>query len=223
MDYDFHSSSCLYHLTYRTIEVGHFMYKYRPIGFLVDNLFDYYSHTIKTVYRIREEPVDKSWTNVSHITGTENCIFYELYVPASTLLLLNGPMERNKTTIYIDKEGPNDYTYRMSPFVETPLNDSSLLGSFSNTTPKKFSLIEYSHDLLNTPVSIVLPNHIYKNGNEILSAAFVLRHLEYTYGSMHNFHMDYTITLVDADINIVYLKDNQYVKFVDGVYYVLTC
>ena len=97
--------------------------------------------------------------------------------------------------------------------------DSYIVRRVNSETPMKpivfedseadFMSIEYKHPLQRNPITIVIPTGMHKIGNEILSPSFVLRFLKYQPSSFH-FDMEYTIHIIDNDVNMFTLKSDQY-------------
>jgi hypothetical protein len=85
----------------------------------------------------------------------------------------------------------------------------------------KFLSIEYrSKDYYMRPIVLELKNEEYLVNNEILSAIFVKRLLEYQI-PYHKFDTDYEIALLDNNLNTVYLKFGEYIKLNKNDYSVL--
>ena len=73
-----------------------------------------------------------------------------------------------------------------------------------------FITIEYSHsENSKYSISLELPKSMFIVGNEILSAGFVMRYLEHTVGA-GVFDMNYTLNIIDNNINQFKMRNNQY-------------
>ena len=73
-----------------------------------------------------------------------------------------------------------------------------------------FITIEYSHsENSKYSISLELPKSMFIVGNEILSACFVMRYLEHTVGA-GVFDMNYTLNIMDNNINQFKMRNNQY-------------
>jgi hypothetical protein len=75
-----------------------------------------------------------------------------------------------------------------------------------------FLSIEYRHPAMERSIGLTIDRGCYLEGNHLLSAAFVRRSLEYQYDPKdYYFDMNYTVTVMDNEINMFQLKSNQYV------------
>jgi hypothetical protein len=74
----------------------------------------------------------------------------------------------------------------------------------------EFISIEYRHPLQYKSIPIIIPKGMYKVGNEILSPTFILRYLKYQSSSYH-FDMEYTINIIDNNVNMITLKSDNYI------------
>jgi hypothetical protein len=81
----------------------------------------------------------------------------------------------------------------------------------------KFLSIEYNHPKLEKPISIELTNEYYYVNNQILSALFINRYLKYNEKD-YCFDMDYTINIMDDNLNIFTINSNQFI-FLDKTEY----
>jgi len=80
-----------------------------------------------------------------------------------------------------------------------------------------FLTIQYTHPRQPQPVSIVLPKGMYTVGNELFSPIFVLRCLKYQTQSYY-FDMNYSLKIIDNNIEIVKLTSKQYIKIEEKSY-----
>jgi hypothetical protein len=74
-----------------------------------------------------------------------------------------------------------------------------------------FLSVEYTHPSLPAPIMIDLPRNMFYVGNDLLSAAFIKRHLEYR----HNHYVlndEYTLNIMDNMMNIIKLDTNKYIR-----------
>jgi hypothetical protein len=69
--------------------------------------------------------------------------------------------------------------------------------------------IEYSHPKMKTPINLPFTNNMLHPYNELFTPAFVLRQLQ-TQTEYYFFDMDYTLLILDSNLNRIYLKSNQY-------------
>jgi hypothetical protein len=85
--------------------------------------------------------------------------------------------------------------------------------AFSDEKSRKHLLsIEYSHPLMDNKIVIELDPAFYIVGNEVLSAGFVERYLEYQ-DQPFVFNSDYIIEIMDSKINTFLLPSYQYIVF----------
>lgn len=83
-----------------------------------------------------------------------------------------------------------------------------------------FLTIQYTHPRQPYPVPIVLPKGMYTVGNELFSPIFVLRCLKYQTQSYY-FDMNYSLKIIDNNIEMVKLTSKQYVKIEEKSYKIL--
>ena len=83
-----------------------------------------------------------------------------------------------------------------------------------------FLTIQYTHPRQPYPVSIVLPKGMYTVGNELFSPIFVLRCLKYQTQSYY-FDMNYSLKIIDNNIEMVKLTSKQYVKIEEKSYKII--
>ena len=89
--------------------------------------------------------------------------------------------------------------------------------TLSNHCDTHFLTIQYCHPKQNTSIDIQLDKRIYIIGNEILSPTFVLRYLEYQPIPFY-FDKDYTIDIMDTNINMFTLTSNEYICLEKNTY-----
>jgi hypothetical protein len=93
----------------------------------------------------------------------------------------------------------------------------SMYGEIPPITPREeseveFLGIEYRHPKMTSPISLQLPKSMYIVGNELFSAAFVLRCLQYEpLWTSFVFDKDYVLTIMDDSINQYTLHSNEYI------------
>lgn len=80
--------------------------------------------------------------------------------------------------------------------------------------------IQYSHPNMTNPLVLELPKEYFFAGNELFSPAFVQRMLYYQpYPFV--FDMNYTLEIMDKDLNSVILKPNQYIRLCESDYEII--
>ena len=70
--------------------------------------------------------------------------------------------------------------------------------------------VEYSHPKMMVPVSVPFTNHMLQPYNELFTPTFVLRQLQ-TQTEYYFFDMDYTLIILDSNLNRMYLNSKQYI------------
>ena len=93
----------------------------------------------------------------------------------------------------------------------------SAYGEIPPITPREeseveFLGIEYRHPKMSAPIALSLPKSMYIVGNELFSAAFVLRCLQYEpLWTSFVFDKEYVLTIMDDDIEQYTLGHNEYI------------
>jgi len=167
----------------------------------------------------RIEPLASDWTSVSKLI--RNCdepfIFYENYYYASDLnchdansfltyyLHLPEVIAPHECKCLIMKNVQDQYLVKA-----IKINKHGLVIS-KQPSNVKFLSIEYSHPTTNVKLQLSLDPGMYIEFNELFAPVFVLRLLEYQHNNRYYFDMDYTLTLMDNNINFIELSSNDYV------------
>ena len=87
-------------------------------------------------------------------------------------------------------------------------------------SPSKFLSIEYKHPEMEKSVEINMDKSWFYAGNELFSSTFVLRALKYQ-SQQFFFDMDYTICIMDKDINIVTFGSNKHILLTEDGYEII--
>ena len=75
-----------------------------------------------------------------------------------------------------------------------------------------FILVEYGHPKMKGLIQIQLPDSVYMVGNEILSKAFVLRHLNHScIPNTWYFDEDYIVRIIDHNADSLEIRSHQYI------------
>lgn len=82
----------------------------------------------------------------------------------------------------------------------------------------KFLNISYTHPDMPNEIILEIPHNMFFVGNHILSAAFVLRMLEYTVGSSVVFDMDYKLKIIDSNIMYFEMDSHEYLELERDTY-----
>ena len=217
------------------------LYRNDLIAHLVDGVYGWYTQSKKYVWNIRSLPETDQWLSVSYLMSDTNlwgypCFFYDEDMLYEQQQNINGPFEdvQNKqedclsimdvwteyanisaSTLLVNDDvlmscqlSPNQCMYRTTK--------APILVDETHAIPSTacFFAVEYNHPTLS--VSLLSPS-AYLVGNQLLSRVFVKRALEYEYGDSVVFDKQYTVILVDDQVNIVRIHWNQYVEItVDG-------
>jgi hypothetical protein len=214
---------------------------YEFIARIVD-LYQYiFTYLFAIVQYRRIEPLINTWSCVSVLTKSYynyknfNYSYVEVYEPKLNIILekVNDMLISlyediysiisNETSIsdsLITIKYNNKYIHRV---VDNEKNsfDTKKLKVVLDESNVKFLSIEYrSKDYYMRPIVLELKNEEYLVNNEILSAIFVKRLLEYQI-PYHKFDTDYEIALLDNNLNTVYLKFGEYIKLNKNDYSVL--
>ena len=178
----------------------------------------------------RIEPLASDWTSVSKLirnpcNSGEPFIFYENYYytvetdPTSFLayyLDLPEVIEPHECKCLIVKNTQNQY------LVKAIKADKNGLVISKHPSSVKFLSIEYKHPQTNTVLWLSLEPGMYMEFNELFTPTFVMRLLEYQHNNRYYFDTDYTLTLMDNNINIIELSSNNYVMLEKDSYKVKT-
>ena len=108
-----------------------------------------------------------------------------------------------------------------SSFLLTMKVDTKIISRIYGVERKEYSIsgekarthflsIEYRHPAMESVIVIDLDPSLYLVGNEILSAGFIHRYLEYQ-DEPFVFDTDYVLDIMDSKIKMLELKSNQYV------------
>jgi hypothetical protein len=214
---------------------------YEFIARIVD-LYQYiFTYLFAIVQYRRIEPLINTWSCVSVLTKSYynyknfNYSYVEVYEPKLNIILekVNDMLISlyediysiisNETSIsdsLITIKYNNKYIHRV---VDNEKNsfDTKKSKVVLDESNVKFLSIEYrSKDYYMRPIVLELKNEEYLVNNEILSAIFVKRLLEYQI-PYHKFDTDYEIALLDNNLNTVYLKFGEYIKLNKNDYSVL--
>jgi hypothetical protein len=113
----------------------------------------------------------------------------------------------------VDSLNPNG----VSPLGNTRFHDD-LFSMIIKPSNVRFYSIEYTNPMLETPIYLQLPQNVYMIKSQILSAVFIVRHLEYTIGENNFFNLDYKLNILDDNIQFFSLLSNQYIELYENEY-----
>lgn len=183
-------------------------------------------------YKYRVEPKELEWTNISAIDMVDqdrhNCklvetynlyksdkindsiqLFNEIYLESTTKQFIQSSSSK-LLIVKLD----NNYLYR-------EINTSTNNLYNNNPSTVKFLSIVYTHPQLEHAIYIDIPKNARIRGNEILSATFILRYLEYQ-SMPYIFDLGYTLNIIDNRVNQFQLKYNQYIILQEDGYIIKT-
>lgn len=83
----------------------------------------------------------------------------------------------------------------------------------------KFLTIQYMHEKMPVSVDLDLDSQYYVSGNELFTPSFIYRLLLEKLSHFH-FDLNYTLVLIDNNINILNLRSDQYIELNDNNYIV---
>lgn len=190
---------------------------------------NYINDTIKYMNGVYIEPTQSEWlsiflckndeANQKHMCN-EEYLHIENITTELLLIEYKQMLETYITKNLIDKNTELLFTLKTPTFslcniFNDHVKDEVKIGLEKSTAD--FINIDYTHPRMKDPINIKLdPNYLYE-GNEILSKAFILRYLKYQ-SSPFVFSDEYTIKIVDGDINTVTLMSNQYILLKKNAY-----
>lgn len=180
------------------------------VKYIVDDI-----HEISTgiYYYFANHRVEKNghWCAVFH---NENNLLTQCYMDVYELVNVTSCDDKNDLFILkID----DIYIFRiLNENYKTPED----LQNSAQNTKKYLCTVEYTHPDMDETISINIREGMYRNNNEILSSTFVLWYLEHQ-PLKYIFDDNYTLKIMDDDINYFELKSTQYIKFTLTDYQVL--
>lgn len=198
---------------------------------------------VKSIYNEhRIEPFDNNWVCISILLNNDQTLFAD-----NKHIYLENYQNINP---YTTSEVSKDYYYNncisyfgkmatsiakcddnvVETMVTMKLDDGVFNKSFnkntenttySNTRVKsQFLTIEYTHPKMKDRIIIELDKDIYFTDNIILSSLFIKRYLEYQ-PEEFIFDEDYTVNLMDNNVNMITLSYSQSVLLSDNSYKVI--
>ena len=224
--------------------------KYWVVGFAISSV-QYAQRLVYSKWaNVRIEPFSEQWmstcvlsrdlSKISVVINDEDerqvnhgCYFYEKYVG-------NGEWPRDRAQDLFESEcniravfaGIEDLEILMlmksgglylSRVIYLLGQDDCSLDLHLLWTPSsvRFLSVEYHHPSIDKPVPIEIDRGFYLEGNHLLSAAFVKRCLEYNSKDCV-FDMNYTLKIMDGNINTIDLKSDEYVVLDGDNYKIIT-
>lgn len=217
----------------RWIQCGKGLYqKYLWIKVAIDRAYYVASYLHSKWSYTGLEPYSNQW--ISLYTLTEDCFFTEKYdsiiwlnmeaKSRATLVAKNFDQvvheftrrdwsEYNMEIVLLIK-CDNLYVSRIRgiPLIVREREDGTSMILSWEKSSVRFLSVEYCHPLMWAPISLEIDKGYYLEGNHLLSAAFVRRCLEYQNDPKdYYFDMDYTLTIMDNEINMIELTSKNYI------------
>jgi hypothetical protein len=222
---------------------------YEFIARIVD-LYQYiFTYLVAIIQYRKAEPLINTWSCVSVLTKSYynyknfNYSYVEVYEPKYNLILenVNDMILENVNDIFINLyediysiisnetsiidslitiKYNKKYIHRVVDNHKNSLDTKNSKISLDESNVKFLSIEYRSKDYCMRPIVLELKNEEYLVNNEIFSAIFVKRLLEYQI-PYHKFDSDYEIALLDNNLKTVYLKFGEYIKLNKTDYSVL--
>lgn len=188
--------------------------------------YSFYSVLFSSFHKIaRTIPIAKKM--VSSVTETQYLILmkYNSYY-LSKIVYINPNIDTHtesqfsNPSVYYGEENAAKYIHEnrnidhSQDTLTYKILNSTMCQILSNI---RFITIQYFHPKMNAPIEIVLPDDFYVIGNQLLSFEFVLRYLYYQ-GEHFIFDCNYTIQIMNSEMDIFEVKWNQYIILEKDVY-----
>lgn len=205
--------------------------KYDFVAKIVDLSQYAFIYLIAIIQYRRTEPLENTWSCVSVLTKSYynyknfNYVYIEAYEPKLNMILEKlsikfSALYYDVYSIVSDENSICDslITYKYNnKYIHRIVDCDKKTFSSKNSnivldeSDVKFLSIEYHSKHYMRPLVLELKNEDYLVNNEILSATFIKRLLEYQI-PYHKFDKNYEITILDNNLKAVYLKFGEYVK-----------
>lgn len=169
-------------------------YKYYIIRFSINSLQRVYNFLTYVFSTYKREPFfNNEWTTIICPT-----------LPSEKIYL--------KKTLFVK---PNKYIYLCG------FDDNTINVLFPKLSKICFLAVQYTHPKLKEPIDITVPSSYFVLGNKLYSSTFVLRSLQYQ-PKYYIFDENYTLQIIDNEINTFEIKSNQYIYIEENSYKILT-
>jgi len=206
----------------RTEDIAIYLYHEYPE---IQKICEYVSWTQKQLHILttnkRNEPDAKSWISVCTLS-TSGEHYFETYE------ILNGDPVSNAVRFSMANAFSKNFDEEIADtIVIMKTDDKYKIQKYNENKegvtnePETFELSSYSilsaTFINNDGKEIVLdiPSSMFLVGNQLLSPVFVCRCLAYQ-GLSHHFDMDYTICIIDKNVNCIAIKPNQYITIYES-------
>jgi len=214
-----------------------FCIEYPIIKQITDEIIYYARYTKSVWYNYRIEPKNTSWISTSMLIEYDDApYFIESYNNLDCEQYLTT---RAVATKYEDVCGTNLYNFDESR-TEKHLTEiltilkyenqyvTSFVSAYKKDQHKRMRLpltkskvsflsIEYLHPDMDNGIHLELDNRFLLANNCLFSPLFVKRMLEYQ-SACHHFSDDYTVKIMDSELNMIELKYGQYLRMNENDY-----
>jgi len=227
----------------RMTKAGNYLYNNFDVVKNTVDTSSYKYEQIKAIYNAhRIEPFDKNWVCISVLLKNNENLFtgnkqiylenYQHIKPHTTPDVSKMEYYNNclsyfgKMATSIAKSDNNV----IETMVTMKLDDGITNNSFNKTTDEptysntrskaSFLTIEYTHPKMETRITMNLDKDLYFTNNVILSALFIKRYLDYQPDEFI-FDENYTINLMDNNINMITLTYPQSIMLLEDSYRII--
>ena len=204
--WDYLQSLCLmylfvmYNFVYHSI--NDFKESWFPVNTTTDDHFESYENKtlmLCVLFRCYENIQLKIYSKYDYnIDTTDDLYRFEEDIPADNLdSILIYHINNNKFVYSSFNNNDRDFSIR------------SVIDSKAKLIERRIVMAEYTSIKSTSPITLTIPDSMYVDGNELLSVCFV----SYILKCMNlddSFDINYTISVVDDQCNITYLKSNEY-------------
>ena len=111
-----------------------------------------------------------------------------------------------------------DHDYQVVKLMTPTLTLTDIDNSLIFKSHVSFLCILYTNPNVKGEIPLKIPKSCYYVGNQILSATFVYRLLQYTVGYMFYFDLSYQLKLIDSQMKYLELNCNEYIELKHNSY-----
>lgn len=197
----------------------------QPCLFMYNDIVDKNKHIDYTNYLMIMKFYDTYLVNINLHSGLD-CLRTPETFTVDALLVNEQSSQHNEIEFAIlrNEHEPNFSMPRIEVNSKNNVETNSLERIAGNPvliiSGVSFLTIQYTHPRQPYPVTIVLPKGMYTIGNELFSPIFVLRCLKYQ-TQPYYFDMNYSLKIIDNNIDIIKLTSKQYIKIEEKTYKII--
>jgi hypothetical protein len=193
-------------------------------------------------YNIRTEPTNFTWCSVSILSDSKyrvlypSLVFNESYEIININTSLTEVIQHHRTICDTAYQLVHEQSDIVEGFVVVKWNDVFLSSVVRKSSPMRrppilvpfipskarFLSIEYTHPSMKAPIYMELDKRFLYVNNEVLSATFVKRWLEYQ-GQPYVFDKNYTLTVLDNSITMFTLTSTSYMVLEERGFHIVDC